>query len=123
MSSYRTSLQVQGGDVPAAGPPGPPPPAPAPGPPSTVCTFKNQTEIVSGGGALATYEVGFLDQDACCGACRGTAGCASAELFGSGTTSGSPSEWHSKCVLYNSVGTQSAHKCDWPCARMTITPQ
>ena len=122
--------RIAPGRVPSSATPTPAPPVPAPGPvppapPSSACAFVNNTEVTHGT-ILGELSVAFLDQDACCGACRafaqlGRGECAVAQLMGSGTTHGTPSEWHSKCILYGADGVKDLpHPCAWPCARVEI---
>jgi hypothetical protein len=105
---------------PGPSPPSPPVPPAPPAPPSTACRFENNTKIEHAT-VMATYRVGFLDQDACCAACRGVAhgGCAAAQLMGSGSLT---PPFHSDCRLYSSVGKHSKFSCEWPCARVAIVP-
>ena len=115
---------VPPGAVPELGPPNPgpsPPPAPPapPAPPNSQCTFRNNTDI-EGAVEIATAEVPFMDEDACCGACRAFKGCAAAQMMGSGTMT--PPFLHSACRLFGAAGTQKAYACKWPCARVAITP-
>lgn len=118
------------GQVPSSAGPKPMPPGHAPGPappapPSSACTFANNT-VVTDGAILGELSVAFLDQDACCGACRafallGRGECAVAQLMGSGTTHGAPSEWHSRCILYGATGVKTEPStCSWPCARVEV---
>ena len=115
------------GPAPAPGPkPGPAPPAP-PAPPSMQCVFKNNTEVARGT-KIGMLRVTFLDQDACCGACRAFVSkqtgekCGVAVMMGSGTTKGKPSEWTSECNLYAAKATEKPNSCEWPCARVAMTP-
>jgi hypothetical protein len=113
------------GEVPAAAaaphhPPSPPPgPAVPPAPPSTACTFKNNTVIV-GAQPLGSLKVAYLDEAACCGACKATKGCAAGQLMGAGTFV--PPFKTSPCHLFKSAGKERAHGCAPPCARVAIIP-
>ena len=111
------------GEVPAgpAPPPRPPPTPPAPpAPPSTACSFANHTEV-DGAAEIGQLDVGFLDEAACCGACRAFKGCASAMLMGSGHPA--PPYPTSQCRLFGSVGKRKPNHCGWPCGRVAIVPK
>lgn len=120
-SAAGCKLYPAGGVPNSAGPgPAPPPVPPAPpAPPSGACSFANHTDV-HGAQSLAALEVGFMDTQACCGACRAYTGCVVAVMYGSGTPS--PPYTHSNCALYGTTGNTSSNKCAWPCARVRIAP-